>query len=145
MVDMFSAKQRSEIMSRVKSRGNQATELRLMRLFREFQFRGWRRSASIFGSPDFIFPAVRVAVFVDGCFWHGCPTHGSVPGTNWKFWRRKLSRNKRRDKVVGAKLKNSGWHVIRIWQHELREPDKVARRIGRLLIRNSARAGGESG
>jgi DNA mismatch endonuclease (patch repair protein) len=145
MADMFSPKQRSEIMSRVKSRENQATELRLMRVFREFGIRGWRRRASIFGSPDFIFPTARLAVFVDGCFWHGCPIHGSVPATNQMFWRRKLSRNKKRDKVVGRELNDSGWRVLRIWQHELREPDKVARRVGRLLARYSAKAGGESG
>jgi DNA mismatch endonuclease, patch repair protein len=138
MADMFSPKRRSEIMSRIKSRENQATELRLMRVFRKFGIRGWRRRASMFGSPDFIFPTVQLAVFVDGCFWHGCPIHGSVPATNQMFWRNKLSRNKKRDKVVGQKLKNSGWRVVRIWQHELREPDKVARRVGRLLVRYSA-------
>ena len=132
-------------MSRVKGRENQATELRLMHVFRQFGIRGWRRRASIFGSPDFIFPTVQLAVFVDGCFWHGCPIHGSVPATNQIFWKRKLSRNKKRDKVVGQKLKNSGWRVLRIWQHELREPDKVARRVGRLLVRYSAKAVGGSG
>lgn len=135
MADMFSPQQRSEIMSRVKSRENRATELRLMRIFRQFRILGWRRRATIFGSPDFIFENVRLAVFVDGCFWHGCPIHGSLPATNRMFWMNKLNRNKERDKVVCRQLKISGWRVLRIWQHELREPVKVARRVSRSLIR----------
>lgn len=138
MVDMFSPKQRSEIMSMVKSRENKATELRLIRVFREFGIRGWRRRAKISGKPDFVFPTARLAVFVDGCFWHGCPIHGSLPVTNRMFWTRKLSRNKARDRVVRRTLKSSGWCVLRIWQHELREPDKVARRISKLLFQYSA-------
>lgn len=138
MADMFSTKQRSEIMSKVKSRGNHATELRLIGIFREFQIRGWRRRAVIFGNPDFIFPTARVAVFVDGCFWHCCPVHGSVPATNRVFWTRKLHRNKERDRLVRQTLRNSGWRVLRIWQHELREPEKVARRVSRSLVLPSA-------
>jgi DNA mismatch endonuclease, patch repair protein len=145
MADVFSPKQRSEIMSRVKSRENQATELRLIRVFREYGIRGWRRRASIFGRPDFIFPAVRLAIFVDGCFWHGCPVHGSLPATNKMFWKRKLSCNKERDKIVGRTLKGFGWRVLRIWQHELREPDKVARRVGHTLAQYPANGRGRSG
>jgi DNA mismatch endonuclease (patch repair protein) len=135
MADMFSRKQRSEIMSRVKGRDNKATELRLIHIFRKFRIRGWRRRVAIFGNPDFVFPTARIAVFVDGCFWHGCPVHGSVPASNHMFWARKLDRNKKRDRVVRRGLKASGWRVLRIWQHELREPNKVARRLNRLLVR----------
>jgi DNA mismatch endonuclease (patch repair protein) len=131
MADMFSPKQRSEIMSKVKGRENLATELRLIFIFRQFGIRGWRRRAVIFGNPDFIFPAERLAVFVDGCFWHNCPIHGSTPETNRKFWTQKLGRNKKRDELVQRTLKDLGWRVLRIWQHELREPVKVARRIKR--------------
>ncbi len=138
MADMFSPKQRSEIMSKVKGRENKATELRLIRVFREFGIRGWRRRAKVLGKPDFIFPAARLAVFVDGCFWHGCPIHGSLPISNRTFWVRKLTRNKLRDRVVRQKLKSLGWSVLRIWQHELHEPAKVARRVSKLLIRYSA-------
>lgn len=120
-------------MSLVKSRGNQATEIRLIEIFRSQGIRGWRRHAPVFGKPDFVFSNARLAVFVDGCFWHGCPFHGSIPVSNRVFWTRKLIRNKERDRVVRRHLKNMGWRVLRIWQHELREPSKVARRVRRSL------------
>src|ERR1700685_288857 len=131
MVDVFTRQKRSEIMSRIKGKGNRATELRLIALFRTYGIRGWRRHAPVFGKPDFVFPALRIAVFVDGCFWHGCPIHGSVPGSNRAFWEEKLSRNRYRDRLVNKKLRGLGWKSVRVWQHELSRPDKVARRLGR--------------
>jgi DNA mismatch endonuclease (patch repair protein) len=135
MVDMFSPQKRSEIMSRVKGRGNKATEIRLVGVFKHFGITGWRRHAAIFGKPDFVFRSAKLAVFVDGCFWHGCPDHGSLPASNQLFWSQKLSRNKARDKLVRSTLRKSGWTVLRIWQHELREPKRVAARISRSLAR----------
>lgn len=129
MADMFSSEARSEIMSRVKGRGNQATEQRLIDIFREFQIKGWRRRTAVFGNPDFTFMPARLAVFVDGCFWHCCPQHGSIPKTNRQFWAAKLHRNKMRDALVSRELTKRGWHVLRIWQHELRSPSKVAFRV----------------
>ena len=140
MADVFSRIRRSEIMSKVKSHGNQATELRLIEIFRNHKIRGWRRRVPVFGSPDFTFPQARLAVFVDGCFWHSCPVHGSIPATNRVFWADKLKRNKQRDRLVRRNLEQSGWFVLRIWQHELREPAKVARRVGRTLNLCSRRA-----
>jgi DNA mismatch endonuclease (patch repair protein) len=131
MADVFSRQKRSEIMSRVKGRGNQLTELRLIELFRRSGIVGWRRNAQVFGRPDFIFPKLRVAIFVDGCFWHGCPRHGSLPTTNKEFWEAKLSRNKRRDRLVVKELKKRGWRPLRVWQHELRRPGRLLRRLER--------------
>lgn len=139
MVDVFSRKQRSAIMSRVKGRGNRLTELRLLDLFREHGFVGWRRNADVFGRPDFVFFKVRVAIFVDGCFWHGCPTHGTIPSTNRDFWAAKLDRNKRRDRLVVRELKKRGWIPLRIWQHEFRRPELVLRRLDRVLKRSCRR------
>ena len=136
MTDMFSRQQRSEIMSKVRSSGNQATELRLIRIFREYKIRGWRRRKLVFGKPDFIFPSARVAVFVDGCFWHGCPTHGSIPASNRSFWLRKIKRNCERDRAVNRQLSKLGWRVLRIWQHDLQKPTQVARRVSALLAPN---------
>jgi DNA mismatch endonuclease (patch repair protein) len=68
-------------------------------------------------------------VFVDGCFWHGCPLHATLPASNRMFWTRKLSENKKRDRLVRRQLRKSGWRVLRIWQHELRRPGKVAIRV----------------
>lgn len=137
MADMFSRKQRSEIMSKVKSRGNRATELRLANIFRDHSITGWRRHYLVFGRPDFAFRTERVAVFVDGCFWHRCPKHGALPVNNRAFWARKLSLNRQRDKIVAKTLRCSGWLVLRIWQHELREPERVARKVARALARRS--------
>jgi DNA mismatch endonuclease (patch repair protein) len=134
---MFSPKRRSEIMSNVKGHGNKATEIRLIKIFREFGITGWRRHAPIFGKPDFVFREAHLAVFVDGCFWHGCPQHGTIPATNRSFWVRKIDQNMKRDRVVRRELKRSNWRVIRIWQHDLRYPRRVARRISRSLRRGS--------
>ena len=85
MADVFSKSKRSEVMSRIRSRGNQATELALAKLFRRHKITGWRRNQKVFGKPDFIFPKHKLAVFVDGCFWHGCPKHGTQPKGNAAF------------------------------------------------------------
>jgi DNA mismatch endonuclease (patch repair protein) len=135
MADVFPARKRSEIMSKVKGRGNAATELRLIEVFRDSRIRGWRRHATIFGSPDFVFPVERLAVFVDGCFWHCCPVHCSIPKTNRSFWIGKLGRNQERDRLVRSTLEQTGWRVLRIWQHELRSSAKVARRVTRALAK----------
>ncbi len=134
MADVFSPTKRSQIMSKVRSRGNKATELRLIHIFRKYGIRGWRRKAAVFGAPDFVFQTSRLAVFVDGCFWHSCPMHGCTPASNRKFWMAKLGRNVKRDRLVGRELKQAGWRVLRVWQHELRNSEKVARRISRSLF-----------
>ena len=119
MADVFSVQKRSQIMSRVKSRGNAATELLLVGVFKEQGITGWRRHYPIFGKPDFVFPKKRLAVFVDGCFWHNCPKHYTQPVNNLAFWQLKLQRNKMRDRLVNKTLKKRGWRVLRVWQHEL--------------------------
>jgi DNA mismatch endonuclease (patch repair protein) len=134
-MDLFSPEKRSEIMSRVRSRGNAATELRIIQIFRQHGITGWRRNYQLAGTPDFVFIHSRVAVFVDGCFWHGCPIHGSIPASNREFWRRKLARNRDRDNMVNCTLRKLGWRVVRVWQHELSQPERVARRILRAIGR----------
>ena len=129
-------------MSRVRGRGNKNTELEMIDLFRKHRITGWRRNARVFGSPDFVFPKLRIAVFVDGCFWHNCPIHRSMPASNRPFWKQKLQRNKTRDHLVGHRLRGIGWKVVRVWQHELTRTNrrKVAKRIARLLCGNISRA-----
>jgi DNA mismatch endonuclease (patch repair protein) len=80
---------------------------------------------------DILFRRARVAVFVDGCFWHRCPTHGSQPRSNSEYWLRKLSANAERDARVNAALSNEGWTVVRAWEHE--SPSMLADRIAGLL------------
>jgi DNA mismatch endonuclease (patch repair protein) len=81
--------------------------------------------------PDIVFTRRRVAVFVDGCFWHGCPEHGELPVANRAFWRGKLERNALRDKRVDAALSAAGWRVVRVWEHE--RPADAADVIAELL------------
>jgi DNA mismatch endonuclease (patch repair protein) len=83
---------------------------------------------------DIVFTAAKVAVFVDGCFWHQCPDHGTMPKRNAEFWREKLRHNVERDRKVDLALILSGWAVVRCWEHE--EPSDVLPRIASALRRN---------
>lgn len=129
MPDIFTAEKRSEIMSRVKSRGNKATEIAFMKLLRAEKITGWRRHPAMFGNPDFVFRAKRVAVFIDGCYWHGCPRHYAAPKSNAEFWSDKIKRNRQRDRDVGAALNAKGWIVVRVWQHALRRPRHIIAKL----------------
>ncbi len=140
MADIFTPKKRSEVMSRIRGRGNKATELALVQVFRDHGITGWRRHQPVFGRPDFVFPALRLAVFVDGCFWHGCPRHSKVPGANRSFWKRKFEANRTRDDLVNLTLRNRGWRVTRIWEHELTKGNQT--RLVARLRRLTRRAAG---
>src|SRR4051812_42186610 len=118
MVDIFSTSQRSRVMSQIRGRSNKRTEVRLMKILRSNGITGWRRHLPLFGKPDFAFRSEKVAIFVDGCFWHSCPTHGRTPASNQEYWLPKLARNKRRDRRVTRILRSLGWKVIRFWQHD---------------------------
>jgi DNA mismatch endonuclease (patch repair protein) len=124
MSDVFTKAKRSEVMSRIRGHGNKETELALMKLLRRHHITGWRRHQPIFGKPDFIFWRARVAIFVDGCFWHGCPKHSNTPANNRSFWERKFIANKARDRRVNRTLQKNRWRVIRIWEHDLAKRSK---------------------
>jgi DNA mismatch endonuclease, patch repair protein len=111
---------RSQIMSRVRGRGNKSTEQKLAALFKKADIKGWRRHLPLPGTPDFAFPKLRLAIFVDGCFWHGCPRCYTRPATNRDFWDKKLRDNCARDRRVNRELRSKGWRVIRIWAHSLK-------------------------
>jgi DNA mismatch endonuclease (patch repair protein) len=139
MSDVFTKAKRSEVMSRIRSRGNKDTELALAKLLRRHKITGWRRHIQISTSPrpspqrgegvrvrpDFVFSRVRLAIFVDGCFWHGCPKHATKPKNNRAFWHRKLSANKTRDRLVNQTLRRAGWCVLRIWECELASKNEM--------------------
>jgi DNA mismatch endonuclease, patch repair protein len=127
--DLFSKKKRSKIMAAIRSRGNKATELKLVSILRAAGITGWRRHQSLTGRPDFIFRHQRLAVFVDGCFWHGCARHCRMPQGNRQYWQHKITRNIARDRDVTNLLRRRGWRVVRIWGHALASPDYVASRI----------------
>jgi DNA mismatch endonuclease (patch repair protein) len=123
-------------MSRIRGSGNKDTELALAKLFRRHKISGWRRNQKIFGKPDFVFQKLKLVVFVDGCFWHGCPKHETKPKNNRQFWRQKFSRNKKRDALVTRALRQANWRVLRIWEHELARQNeaRLVRRIERALF-----------
>lgn len=167
MADVFSKMKRSEVMSRIRSRGNKDTELALARLLRANGISSWRRhllvratvegrwlrvegrktrgrtsQRSTFNTqltvrPDFVFKKQRTVIFVDGCFWHGCPEHATWPANRAAWWRRKLAGNKARDRLVTRTLRRAGWRVLRIWEHEL-----VRKNAARLAKRLSIFAAG---
>ncbi len=122
------------MMSLIRGRDNKQTEQVLLRLLKRNKFTGWRRHLPLPGKPDFAFPNKKVAVFVDGCFWHGCPKCYTRPKTNRKFWDRKREDNMARDKRVTCQLRRQGWKVIRIWQHSLQKfPQTCLNRIRRAV------------
>lgn len=123
-------------MSRIRGKGNKTTEVALAAAFRQAGIKGWRRhvviklplgprvakregKAQLVVRPDFVFRREKVAVFVDGCFWHQCPLHSKIPENNRAFWERKLSRNVERDRLVDRELRKAGWKVARFWEHQL--------------------------
>jgi len=118
-MDKVSPEIRSSIMSHVHSAGNRSTELRLIKIFRSFGVKGWRRKSHLPGKPDFVFHRQRVALFVDGCFWHGCPWHCRMPSTRRPYWLGKIKANKVRDHRIRRLLQSHGWTVIRVWEHQL--------------------------
>jgi len=135
MPDFLTKAKRSALMSTIRSRGNKDTELALARLLRRHGITGWRRNEPLVGKPDFVFRTARLALFVDGCFWHFCPKHSHFPESNDLFWRNKFSRNRARDRFVTRQLRIRGWRVLRIWEHELARKNefRLIRRIWREL------------
>ncbi|TVQ61291.1 MAG: DNA mismatch endonuclease Vsr [Phycisphaerales bacterium] len=141
MADDRTSVQRSETMRRVRSRDT-SCELALRRALHR---RGLRYSLRrrLPGSPDVVFVRARVAVFVDGCFWHGCPAHCRVPATNRSYWLAKIARNRARDAAADTALKRAGWRVVRVWEHDVRErPERTAGRVAGVVHRRLARASG---
>lgn len=133
MPDVFSKEKRSIVMSHIRGKGNKETELAMIKILRENKITGWRRNKPVFGKPDFVFPKQKVALFVDGCFWHVCPEHCNYPKNNAEFWKKKLQKNVERDLLVNQVLVDKGWKVIRVWEHELKDPKKVADAITKQL------------
>jgi DNA mismatch endonuclease (patch repair protein) len=145
MTDPLTKAKRSALMARIRPSGNRSTELRVAAIMRKARISGWRRHATVRvatlkaldavarGSmvvrPDFVFRISRVAIFVDGCFWHGCPKHYTRPTNNALFWKKKVRANKARDRRVTRVLKLGGWSVVRLWEHDLESAALVIHRI----------------
>jgi DNA mismatch endonuclease, patch repair protein len=153
MTDVFSKSKRSEVMARIRSRGNKGTELAFAKLLRTQGITGWRRHLVIKlpsdggaagksrqVKPDFVFKDRRVAVFIDGCFWHGCPLHCTSPDANREFWGKKLKANQTRDRLVNRLLRRQRWTVLRLWEHQLAQRDWVIAKVKNCLLSDAGLA-----
>ena len=121
-------------MSAIRSKYNKTTERALVTIFRKSGINGWRRHpGTIYGKPDFIFRRAKIAVFVDGCFWHGCREIKKLPKRNEKFWKAKILGNIKRDKAVNKKLRQDGWKVLRIWEHDFKNEVKINKLLFKFL------------
>lgn len=112
---------RSEIMRSVKSQGNKSTEEQFIKYLRNNKISGWRRKYKLVGKPDIVFPNNKVAIFLDGCFWHGHNCRNTRPSTNYSYWNEKIKNNRKRDKKVSKELRKNGWQVIRIWECAIKQ------------------------
>ena len=124
MADIFDVEKRSDIMQKVRSKNNKSTELKLIQIFAENGIKGWKRNYSVKGHPDFVFLDKKVAVFVDGCFWHGHDCRNTRPSDNAEYWNKKRERNINHDKEITALFEQRGWTVLRIWECELKRKNR---------------------
>ena len=118
MTDIFTKKQRSYNMSRIRA-SETNIELKFKPFLKSLGF--IYQPKNIIGRPDFIHKKEKIAVFVDGCFWHKCTKHFKLPSSNKDFWKNKINRNVSRDKEVTKSLRKEGWKIIRIWEHDLND------------------------
>jgi len=110
---------RSNMMKAVKAQGNHTTEIKFCEALINEGILGWERQSKMIGNPDVFFPHYNIAVFLDGCFWHGCLICGHIPKSNFKYWQTKLKRNIERDLAKTSILQSQGFVVLRFWEHEI--------------------------
>jgi DNA mismatch endonuclease (patch repair protein) len=135
MADIISPQARSALMAKVRSAGNKSTEKRVEAALRKAGVKGWKKHPkNIAGRPDFYFSKAKLVVFVDGCFWHSCPRCGRLPASNVSYWITKIDSNRRRDNRIQRQLRRRGFHVIRVWEHEVRRVSWL-HRVERMLER----------
>ena len=111
-------------MQKVRSSGNKSTELKLIEVFKEYGYSGWRRNYKVKGHPDFVFLRQHIAIFVDGCFWHGHDCRNTRPEANKDYWQKKRQRNIAHDIEITRLFEERGWQVIRIWECELKKKNR---------------------
>lgn len=123
-------------MAAVRGKGNKTTELRLQMAMVRAGIGGWSsQRTDLPGKPDFYFPSAKLAVFVDGCFWHGCTKCGHIPRNNGAFWKAKIERNRTRHRKVGRLLNKRGIQTMRFWEHQLRQHlDRCVSRVGNAIL-----------
>jgi len=133
MTDTVDPGRRSEIMRKIR-----AKDTKLEKLVRsEMWGRGYRYRKNLGGlpgKPDMVFSTMKTVVFIDSCFWHGCPKHLRMPKSNVDYWNNKIKRNKERDDATNREYKNSGWQVVRIWEHDVKTSlETTIRKLGRII------------
>lgn len=116
-------------MSKIRGK-NTGPEVKLRKLLWSQGIRGYRTHYNVSGKPDIVFIKKKIAIFIDGCFWHKCPVCFQEPETRKEFWMKKIQSNVERDKKVNEQLKVEGWTVMRFWEHDIRKkPDAVIKKI----------------
>jgi DNA mismatch endonuclease (patch repair protein) len=146
MADWLTPAQRTRNMSSIRSKGNATTEVAFLAILRESKVTGWRRHPNLPGKPDFVFKKNKVAVFLDGCFWHGCPRCYRLPDDNRTYWKSKVTKNRLRDRRRNRELRSLGWRVLRFWEHSLEslaERARVLSNLKRALGSSSRNSGAE--
>ncbi|MFZ1977906.1 MAG: very short patch repair endonuclease [Bacteroidota bacterium] len=134
MADIFSKKKRSEIMSRVKSKGS-LMEVSLMNELTKVEMRFDKHVKELPGIPDIVFRRKKLVVFLDSCFWHGCRWHGDIPSSNRVFWVNKISANKKRDRKVTREYKKMNWTILRFWEHQIKKDKaKIVSQISKVVF-----------
>lgn len=132
MGDRVSREKRSEVMSKVRAKGTKPEKQVALLLTSEGLTGFVEQPKDIKGHPDFAFLKVKVLIFVDSCFWHGCVLHLRMPATNLDYWHDKIERNRHRDRYIRKELRADGWQVIRIWEHELPDTPSLKAKLTHL-------------
>lgn len=133
MTDTVTRERRSQIMSKIKSKDSKIeTDLRKALWKKGFRFR--KNASKYYGKPDMVLPKYKTVIFVDSCFWHGCRWHCRMPSSNKEYWKKKIARNKERDKEVNRHYKKEGWRVIRVWGHQLKGEGNLEYFLDKLVI-----------
>ena len=137
MVDNLTGEQRSANMAAIRGK-NTAPEMLIRSILHRLGYRFRLHRRDLPGTPDIVFPARKGVMFVHGCFWHGhkCP-RGVVPSSNVDFWQTKIAKNRERDRRAQRQLRREGWKVLIIWECEMKNKDKLAKRLSRFLERCS--------
>ena len=123
-------------MSRVRNKDSKM-EISLRKALWAEGFRYRKNDTKYFGKPDIVLSKYKTVIFVDSCFWHGCPEHYGAPATRKEFWEKKINRNMERDQEVNIHYEKEGWNVIRVWEHELKELQKVVKMIKSKIVNNN--------
>src|SRR6185503_8895038 len=134
-MDILNKRERSERMRKVRSKGNRSTEWKFRSALMRRRIRGWRlHDTSLIGSPDFVFRDNNLVVFIDGCFWHGCrKCKRPLPKSNREYWTNKINSNVHRARKITRELKRQNFVVTRIWEHDLRSPERLDQIVDRLF------------